>query len=189
MSQLNSTTGQSHQLEIVANTVRNPLTGRTITTTGRAFQQLVNKNILKLSPDDNSKVIFYGDDPSTAIKVKQSLDVVEDTLHQLKLDGKGKIRKTRRIVSRTELSKKIQDVSIEVYKENIHLFNDSMPSEQVSSILENLIKQRMIDPKPKSKTMQKNIEYIIENVDQYGSDDNYSSCSDITEEDDDENSE
>jgi hypothetical protein len=174
-------------LEIISNMVKNPLTGRMINTTGKTFKQLLNKNILQLPQSDTSKVIFVGENPDNAMKIKNSLDVCEDKNHLLKTRG-NKVCKARRVVSRDELQKKVQQVSIEVYKENKHLFNDNMDSQQISTILETLIKQRMVDSTkpsaPKTK-LNKAFHYIVENIE---SDDNYdeSEYYDTEEEDEDE---
>ena len=159
---LNQPDQKTYDIEIVNNTVVNPITGRNIKIGGRVFNQLVSKNILKLPDNDETKVIFIGDDPNTALKVKHSLNITDDK-HTLKVKD-NKIVQERRRVTKEELQKRMQDVTLAVYRENASLFNDSMSIPQVSDLLQNLINERMINNDSNDKLVKEG-KYILENID------------------------
>lgn len=135
-----STSGDS--IEIVNNFIKNPVTGRAIKVGGRIFNQLVSKNILKLPENDLTKVIYVGNNPETALAVKKSLNL-SDGKHSLKVRGNNIVQERRR-VTKAEIQKKMQDVTLKIYHENASLFTDDMNVEQVGHLLQNLINEKIV---------------------------------------------
>ena len=94
-------------IDIVDDYVINPITKRKIKVGGRVFNQLLNDNILQLTPDDKTKVIYSGDNKENALKVKEGLNTKEfSKKHILKVKG-NKIKQERRRVTREELNNKM----------------------------------------------------------------------------------
>lgn len=150
------------EIEIVNDCIRNPNTGRFIKVGGRIFNELVNKKILNLDIKDKGKVLYYGDTKEEVLKVKNKLNIQEDDKHVVKTRN-NKIITQRRTVSRDELTKKTREVAIQVYRENSHLFNDSMSSAEISDLLKTLISKKMIDDSADVK-LKESLVWIAENV-------------------------
>jgi hypothetical protein len=161
-----------------------PLTGRKISVSGRIYKSLVNKNILKINPEDSGSMIYQGNTDLECKDVNKKLKVVDE--NHTTLVKNNKIFKRRKTVNKAELQKKVQQVALEVYKENSSLFTDGMPEDQVQNLLQNLIQQKLANPEAHTSTSSKlksNFEYIVEHL---PSEEDESSDYDSEEEDEDE---
>lgn len=143
MSDIEPAQNQPQEIEIVSNIVRNPITGRYISTTSKVFKKLVNQNILKLENDNTSRVIYVGANKKEALKVKQRLKMDDSTKHKL-FARNNKVLRVRRRPNDNETRSYTQEKAIEVYRKNKDLFNDDMSTAEIQSILKRLIDEEMI---------------------------------------------
>ena len=148
--------------------VYNPVSGRKISTNSRTFKTLLNKKILKLDTSDKNVVIYEG---NNAVDVDKKLNIVSDK-HTTMVKG-DKIFKRRNNVNKADIQDKVQEISLIVYQENSHLFNENMPAKEVQKILKNLINQKLIDNtaspttlSESDKKIKSSFEYIVDNIDE-----------------------
>jgi ribosomal protein L12E/L44/L45/RPP1/RPP2 len=186
MSSDNQTLVVITKLPIENGFVINPVSGRKISVKGRAYQQLLNKSILKIDPLDLGTLIYEG---TNSRDVDAKLNIVSDK--HTTLVKQDKIFKRRKNVNKKELQKHIQEISLLVYQENVHLFTSNLKQDQIEELLKNLVQQRLVDESAAPSSLSENdrkikssFEYIVENIDSTSEDE---SESDDDDEDEDEN--
>jgi hypothetical protein len=174
---------------IIDNHIINPHTGRKVKVGSRVFNQLLAKQVLKLDNTDTNCIIYEGDNPS---QIKNNLKNITDDKHTTRVIN-GKVFKQKRQTNRQELSRHIQDISLIVYQENKHLFDDpNMPQSKIQSLLQNLINQKLVDNASFPTTLSENdkkikssFEYIVDNIPDEDEDDGDEDDEDDDDEDED----
>ena len=147
--------------------VKNPKTGRLISTKSVLFKKLLNQNILKLEEDTNPKVVFYWDDHTNAIKVLERLNIPEKKGKQHHYVARNnKVLKTLRQTTRDQHRDHTQESTIRVYRQNAHLFTPDMTDSAISQLLKQLVLKDMVkDPTPPVlDTSSKAKKYVLKEI-------------------------
>jgi len=144
--------------------VINPLTKRRIQVGSKLYNQLMNKGILGLSPEDKGKVVYRGDSAEDAKKAQKKLQIEVGDKHMIKPRG-NKVIIQRKQVNKKDLNDKIKKLAITTYLENRDKFRDDMNTEEINAILQQLINQALIDPNNTLKSkVKEDIDYILLNT-------------------------